>query len=707
MAGGSGRRKAKRAKVRLYGPVGFLAMRVGAIIAYRERGRLVLGMVQKASSSRGASLSSGEIEILNEEGKKVTFAAEKVSLVFAESLFSTLAPAELKKQLRELHAGISARAEGVDLRELWELLSQEEAEAFFWEEIAQLLLSSPEDPLARAAVLEALLNDSVYFREKKTSFFAPKDTQSVQETLRQGEIERSRSAARARFVAWVKERLSSSRAAPLVSDPEIERHLDQLKGLALYREGYEKKEQAEGLLEELAFAGRGQLWDVAFQLLVALGVWKEDEELSVLRYKISTSFSAEGLKEAEEILEFTPGQEGYSDFTGLLTFTIDDPETTEVDDALSLSEEGGQLSVGIHIADASYFVRPGGVVDRGALNRGTTVYLPRGKLAMIPPGLGEDKASLLVGKIRPTLSFFATFDRQGNLIAERICRGFIRVARRFSYQEAEALLGEEKTDEWGVYLRHLARIALARRELRVRQGAVIIDADEVKVKVSADGEIKVGVLAGNSPSRSLVSEFMVLANEIAARYCYAHSFPALYIGQEPPDGPIPSLESFPTGRVYVHAVRRLMKRAQIRLNPERHSGLGVFLYTQISSPLRRYHDLQMHHQIKHHLEHGQPLFDAERLQMIAAGAEQSGAEATLCERESTRYWLLRYLEDKKGQRLKGQVVREQGGRYTIELDETLLTVTLSPTRSLSLGSAVGVVLERVNARRDILNVRLV
>ncbi len=416
-------------------------MRVGAIIAYRERGRLVLGVIQKASSAKGASPNprsgsgqgSGEVEILNEEGKKATLAPDKVLLVFSDSLSSTLTPAELKKQLREMHAGVSAQVAGVDLKELWELLSQEEAEDFFWEEIAQLLLSSPEEPLARAAVLEALLSDSVYFREKKVGFFAPKDARSVEETLRQEEIERNRSMARARFITWVEESMSSPNATLLPADPEIARCLEQLKGLALYREDYEKREQAVGLLEEISFAGRGHPWDVAFQLLVALGVWKKDEELGILRYKISTSFSAEGLKEAEETSEFTLGQAGYSDFTGLLTFTIDDPDTTEVDDALSLNEEEAQVSVGIHIADASYFVRPGGVVDRGALNRGTTVYLPRGKLPMIPPSLGEDKASLLREKVRPTLSFFATFDREGKLIAEKICRGFIRVARRFSY----------------------------------------------------------------------------------------------------------------------------------------------------------------------------------------------------------------------------------------------------------------------------------
>lgn len=686
-------------------------MRVGEVVAYRERGKLVLGAVQKVSAGKGNRPSAGsghsEVEVVSEEGTKAALSAEKVLIVFNDSLPQTLAPAELKKRLREMHEKVSARTQEINLKELWELLSQEESEAFFWEEVAQLLLSSPEDSLARATVLQALISDSTYFKEKKPGFFAPKDVRSVQETLHQEEVEKRRTQAQAQFVAWAKERLTSRGIPSLLLTSEMERFLDQLRGLALYREDYQRKEQAIRLLEEVSFQGKGHPWDVAFQLLVALGVWREDEELSILRYKIPTRFSVEILQEAEEAPEFTPGQEGYSDFTSLLTFTIDDAETTEVDDALSLSEEDGKFSVGIHIADASYFVQPGGVVDKGALSRGTTVYLPRGKLPMIPPCLGEDKASLVVGKARPTLSFFATFDGEGNPVAEKIQRGFIRVTRRFSYEEADALLYEQGTDEYAASLSQLAKLALARRELRLKQGAVIIEADEVKVKVSSDGEITVKVLAGDSPSRSLVSEYMVLANEMAARCCHAHNLPALYIGQEPPDAPTLPLESFPTRRVYVHTVRRLMKRPQLRLSPERHAGLGIPLYTQISSPLRRYHDLQMQHQIKHHLEHGQPLFDAERLQMIAAGAQQSGAEATLCERESTRYWLLRHLEDKRGQRMKGQVVREQGGRYTIELDETLLTVTLSPTKPLSLGSSVEVVLERVNARRDILNVRLV
>ena len=149
-----------------------------------------------------------------------------------------------------------------------------------------------------------------------------------------------------------------------------------------------------------------------------------------------------------------------------------------------------------------------------------------------------------------------------------------------------------------------------------------------------------------------------------------------------------------------------MKPSQIGTTPMPHAALGLGVYTQATSPLRRYHDLQMHHQIKHHLEHGTPLLSGERLQMIAASAQESSTAAKRCERESTRYWLLRYLEGRKGQILKGQVVREYNGRSFVELDETLLVAPLSANTPMPLGAEVYVIVNHVDARRDMLSVRI-
>jgi exoribonuclease-2 len=149
-----------------------------------------------------------------------------------------------------------------------------------------------------------------------------------------------------------------------------------------------------------------------------------------------------------------------------------------------------------------------------------------------------------------------------------------------------------------------------------------------------------------------------------------------------------------------------MKPSQLGTIPTPHAALGLEVYTQVTSPLRRYHDLQMQHQLKYHLKHGTSLFDSERLQVIAASAQESSMAAKRTERESTRYWLLRFLESYKGQAVSGQVVREYNGRSFIELDDTLLVVPVTTSPPLPLGMAVQVVINHVDARRDVLSVRL-
>jgi exoribonuclease R len=123
--------------------------------------------------------------------------------------------------------------------------------------------------------------------------------------------------------------------------------------------------------------------------------------------------------------------------------------------------------------------------------------------------------------------------------------------------------------------------------------------------------------------------------------------------------------------------------------------------------LRRYLDLQMHHQLKHHLQHGKPLFDEGQLQIVAASAQAASTDARRCERESTRFWLLKFLEAQKGQIVSGQVVRERHRRLFVELDETLLVVPLNNAQSLPLGTPVRLNIHQVDARRDAISLRLV
>ncbi|MGE0823203.1 MAG: ribonuclease catalytic domain-containing protein [Candidatus Binatia bacterium] len=673
-------------------------MQPGTVIAYREHGTLVLGVVQKLLSS-----DPSRVEVVNEEGKKQLLPRERVLFDCKQALSPTIAPAELKKQLQILHEQISAFARTVNLQELWDLLQDEPVETWTWEELATLALPAQADPLTVVGFLDALYCQSLYFKEKKPGTFIVRDAKSIEETLHQQQREQERAQTQDNFLAWTRSQI----ADPTPTDPPsgADRYLDIIKGLALYGEMYEKRPQAAKLLDEIGFRGKGHSWDIAFQLLVALKIWTVDEDLSLLRYKIPTRFPSEVLAAAEHAPEFVPGTEHYSDLTSLFTCTIDDTETSDIDDALSVSTENGRVIIGIHITDVGFFVERESELEKAALARGTSIYLPRGTFPMFPPTISEVRASLLAGSLRPTLSFFVCLDNEGAIQEERLCRGYIRVGRRLSYAEADEMIESGHTDPCADALRVLLDKTQRRRALRVTQGAVIIEGREIKVKVN-NGDVSVTALTTNSPSRSLVGECMILANEMAAWYCRTQQLPALYISQPPPDEPVPAMTSFPSQRVYVHAARRAMKPSQMGTIPGAHTALGINLYTQVTSPLRRYHDLQMQRQIKHHLTFGAPLFSEEQLQVIAAGAQESSGDARRCERESVRYWLLRYLEKQKGQTVSGHVIREQNGRSFIELDDTLLIVPVNASPPLPLGADVNVVIGHVDARRDILTVRL-
>ncbi len=679
-------------------------MQIGTVIVYRERGRLALGAIKTPLST--TSKGKAQVEIVGEDGKKSILLPNRIFLDCEQTVSPSQPPAELKRRFQELRQQVLSYAQNLDLKELWELLQDEDNDAFSWQELASFVVPSDE-PLAMAGVLDALWNEGVYFKEKQLGEFVLRDAKSVQELLHQKAMERQRLQAQAKFVAWVQ----AAQATPGTLPPPdgSERFLDLLKGFALHGEHYDKKSQALNLLAESGFRAKGHPWDVAFRLLVALGIWDAEEELSLLRYNIPTRFSDEVIRAAEAVPAFQPNQSGYQDLRSLLTFTIDDAETSDIDDALSLSEEDGKRLIGVHITDVGFFVQPEGEIDHAALQRGTTVYLPRTTLPMLPPTLSQQTASLIAGQDRPVLSFFASLDERGQLCVERICRSVIRVARRLTYAEADALLGAEGDDPYTTALQGLSTLARLRRARRVANGAVIIEGSEVKVRVSdsptdAPPEITVSVLANNSPARNLVGECMILANEIAARYCQRHGLPALYISQPFPDETVPSLDQCPTQQVYIHAARRLMKPSQRGTVPASHSALGLDIYTQVTSPLRRYHDLQMHRQVKHHLEHGIALFDEERLQLIAAGAQESSVASKRCERESTRYWLLRYLETRTGQQVDGQVVRELHGRSFVELEDTLLVVPLNLSPRPGLGTRLRVTIGHVDARLDILSV---
>ena len=606
------------------------------------------------------------------------------------------------RRVAAVEARVGALAATVDVTSLWELFI-EAGEPQDDRTLADLALGSA-DGVNRAAVVRAFLADGLRFVRKGTGWEA-RSRAAVEEI----ELQRSRTAARdagRRAAVEAFGRAASGGAFEPSGSPEERRYLEALEDLAV--QDLDAPESARGLAIE-ALEGAGIRFDRpgegAFRLLRRLGRFaSDDENLSVLRYGLRTEFPEETIAHAREAGRRGFDREGRADLTALEVVTVDGPATREIDDGLSIADvPGGGFRIGIHIADPSAFVLPGDPVDAEALARAVTHYLPDRRLTMLPEPISEEAASLIAGEDRPALSFLVDLDGEGEVATFEILRSIIRPRARLTYDEADRAVETGEGPHAGA-LRSLARLAAAREARRIAAGAVRIAVPEVDVKVAADGRIVLERSDSGSPGHKLVSEAMVLAGSLGARFCTERGLPAIYRRQAPPDRVVAPALGEGVDFVAARALRRSMRKGEVSLQPGPHAALGLPAYAQVTSPLRRYQDLAVHRQIARALAGEPPEYDAESLQRIAATTEAAEADGRRAERASERYWLLRYLEQ-SGDAPVEAIVVDVVPRPVVLLLETLLEEPAQGLAGVELGARLTLRVERVNPRADLLVLR--
>ncbi len=333
-----------------------------------------------------------------------------------------------------------------------------------------------------------------------------------------------------------------------------------------------------------------------------------------------------------------PSMEDRVDLRGLTTVTIDPETAKDFDDAISVERDGEQLRAFVHIADVSHFVAPGTPLDRGAIARAVSVYVPGRVAPMLPPELADDLCSLRPNEDRPTLTVEIPFDTELNAGTATFYRSVIRSDARLTYGEAERMLSGDSTHDAGV----TETVALAERisrELRRRRfarGALRIESPEVAFSFDGDGGIQDAWLDAEPAAHALVEELMILANEAVARFLADRRAETLYRVHEPPEAQsiarlataltdlgvptpaTPEAESLTpraaallageiservqayvgsSGRgrfAFPSLVLRALKQARYDPANLGHSGLQSAAYCHFTSPIRRYPDLVCH-----------------------------------------------------------------------------------------------------------------
>ena len=184
------------------------------------------------------------------------------------------------------------------------------------------------------------------------------------------------------------------------------------------------------------------------------------------------------------------------DLTGETIITIDPVDARDFDDAISLVHlPGGHWKLGVHIADVSHFVRTRSALDREALNRATSVYLPDRVIPMLPEIISNGLASLQPDKVRFTKTVFIEFTADGARVAADPHSAAIRSSRRFTYEEVDSFLAEPEswrhrlTPEVHALLGRMHELAMILRARRFRRGSLELSMKEVKVDLDADGRV--------------------------------------------------------------------------------------------------------------------------------------------------------------------------------------------------------------------------
>lgn len=403
---------------------------------------------------------------------------------------------------------------------------------------------------------------------------------------------------------------------------------------------------------------------------------------------------------------------GRMDIREWQTVTIDGEDAKDLDDAITITKEGDQYTLGVHIADVTNYVQEKSALDVEALKRGTSVYLVDRVIPMLPHKLSNGICSLNAGTDRLALSCIMTIDKKGTVIGHKIAETVIKVDRRMTYTSVKKILEDKDEEEIKTYeelvpmfmlMEELAKIL---REKRRKRGSIDFDFPETKIILDKQGHpLEIKPYERNTATK-IIEDFMLIANETVAQDYFWQELPFVYRTHDNPDPEkiqklamfinnfgysikisqdevhpkelqklLEKIEDTPEEPLISRLTLRSMKQARYTTASTGHFGLSAQYYCHFTSPIRRYPDLQIHRIIKDNLRgrmnekrirHYESI-----LPEVATQSSQTERRADEAERETDKLKKVEYMEQHVGEVFEGVISSLTGWGIYVELPNTI------------------------------------
>lgn len=630
----------------------------GKLIEYLDNGKFICGFVTEAQPKR--------VRLINQNGREVLLPTSRIVHCSLATHPVDLDRESLIRELKETTEKRNMLMEQIPLEEIWELTAAEDTSSFQPEFLAELSFGQELNDDIFAAFLRCIFLDKLYFRYKE-GLIKVHSSEQVEQLRQQREKEILKTELINKGAQTIKDILQHGTDIQETTRWQ-EECLKLLRDYYLFANDAENADIARQMLKEANLLNPHD----AFYILVKAGVWNKNENIPLLRSSQPVGFCLAARQQAENILQSRQEElftdQGRLDLTHLQPITIDGSTTLDFDDALTIEKQDNGYLVGIHISDVAHYVRPGDPLFQEAMQRGTSIYFPEGQIPMLPRHLSQGICSLIQGETRATFSFMVLLSEEAEVLRVRINPSIIRVARRLTYEEADKII---HTDE---ELRILNMLKKKLRQRRLDHGALLLPFPDVNIFIDLSGKVHVSLGKTDTPARTLISEMMILANSEAARYISDRMVPGLFRCQPPLKQRIVHGED---DDLFLNTrQRKQLPRGELLTVANPHSGLGVTHYTTVTSPIRRLLDLVMQHQLHSVARRREPCFTEDMCKDFSTVITRTLTAANNVKQQRHRYWLLKYLQERKGQMINALVIESGPKRVNMVLTDLLMDVDL-------------------------------